>query len=59
MSDGKENRALPAVYCENLVEQGRVKSTKSALAGADALGMNFDGMKEVIKNLEVGDLHKA
>lgn len=49
----------PLATVKNLVEQGRVKSTKSALAGAAALGLNFGDMKEVIKNLEVQDLHKS
>src|ERR1700733_8945937 len=42
-----------------LVEENRVSATKAALAGAAALGFDFEAMKEVIKNLETGDLYKS
>jgi len=42
-----------------LVEQNRVSATKTALAGAAALGFDFAAMKEVIRSLETGDLYKS
>ncbi len=42
-----------------LVEQNRVLATKSALAGAAGLNIDFEGMKDVIKNLETADLYKS
>lgn len=42
-----------------LVDEGSVSATKTALAGAAALGIDFAGMKEVIKNLETGDFYKS
>lgn len=44
---------------KELVNKGCVLATRSALNGAAALGLNFSEMKEVIKNLETGDLHKS
>lgn len=48
---------LPGVKA--LVEKGHLRSTKSAVDGAAALGLNFDDMKEVIKSLETGDFYKS
>jgi len=42
-----------------LVAENRVSATKTALAGAAALGLDFEAMKEVITNLETGDLYKS
>ncbi len=44
---------------KELVNNDRVSATRSALNGATELGFNFNDMKEVIKNLEVDDLHKS
>ncbi|MGH9550321.1 MAG: type II toxin-antitoxin system MqsR family toxin [Terriglobales bacterium] len=44
---------------KTLVEQNRVSATRTALAGAAALGFDFKAMKEVLKNLETGDLFKS
>jgi motility quorum-sensing regulator / GCU-specific mRNA interferase toxin len=42
-----------------LVQKGSVQATRSALEGAALLGFSFNDMKEVVKNLEVGDLYKS
>lgn len=42
-----------------LIQQGRVSSTLSALAGAAALGFDFDGILEVIKALTSADFYKS
>jgi motility quorum-sensing regulator/GCU-specific mRNA interferase toxin len=42
-----------------LVEQGRVCATMTALAGAEAMGFNFDGMLAVVKALTATDFHKS
>jgi motility quorum-sensing regulator / GCU-specific mRNA interferase toxin len=42
-----------------LVAENRVSATKTALEGAAALGFDFQAMKEVITNLEFGDLYKT
>jgi len=47
------------VDVQALVEKGSVRATRTALEGAAALGFCFDDMKTVMKNLEVGDLHKS
>lgn len=44
---------------QELVRNGAVKATKTALSGAAALGFNFDDMKAVIENLEPGDFYKS
>ena len=42
-----------------LTENGRVRSTRSARQGAAALGIDFDGMCEVIKELGSTDFYKS
>ncbi len=42
-----------------LIEQGRVRSTFSSLAGAAALGLDFDGMVAVVLALTSKDFYKA
>jgi motility quorum-sensing regulator/GCU-specific mRNA interferase toxin len=41
---------------KSLVNENRVSATRTALAGAASLGFDFEAVKEVIKNLETGDL---
>ena len=48
---------LPAIKI--LIEAGRVRSTMSALAGAAALGINFDGMIVVVATLTQKDFYKS
>jgi motility quorum-sensing regulator/GCU-specific mRNA interferase toxin len=55
----KKSAHYPLTIVKTLVENGCVKSTKTALAGAAALGLDFNDMKEIIKNLESGDLYKS
>ena len=55
----KKSAHYPLATVKALVEKGCVKSTKSALEGAAALGLDFNDMKEVVKNLENGDLYKS
>jgi motility quorum-sensing regulator/GCU-specific mRNA interferase toxin len=42
-----------------LVEQGRVRATMTALGGAEAMGLDFDGMLAVIMALTAADFHKS
>ena len=48
---------LPAIKV--LIEAGKVRSTMSALAGAAALGMDFNGMIVVITTLSQKDFYKS
>jgi motility quorum-sensing regulator/GCU-specific mRNA interferase toxin len=42
-----------------LIEEGRIRSTYSALAGAAALGLDFAGMVSVIAILTARDFYKS
>ncbi|MEB2317112.1 MAG: type II toxin-antitoxin system MqsR family toxin [Pseudomonadota bacterium] len=42
-----------------LIEAGQVRATFSALAGSAALGLDFDGMLDVIMTLKPQDFHKS
>ena len=42
-----------------LIEEGRIRSTFSALAGAAALGFDFAGMVAVISALTARDFYKS
>ncbi len=55
----KKRAHYPLATVKALVAKGCVKSTRTALEGAAALGLDFSGMKEVIRNLETGDLYKS
>src|ERR1700733_11688530 len=48
---------LPTI--QKLVEEGKVRATVSALAGAAALGLNFSEMVAVIKALTMQDFYKS
>ncbi|MBF0166197.1 MAG: type II toxin-antitoxin system MqsR family toxin [Alphaproteobacteria bacterium] len=42
-----------------LIEEGRVRSTLSALAGGAALGFDFEGIIGVVMALTPADFHKS
>ncbi|PRA24013.1 type II toxin-antitoxin system MqsR family toxin [Pseudomonas poae] len=42
-----------------LIESGRVRTTSTARAGADSLGLDLSGMLDVIVALEPGDFYKS
>ena len=42
-----------------LVEAGQVRATFSALAGAAAMGLDFDAMLGIVKALTMTDFHKS
>jgi motility quorum-sensing regulator / GCU-specific mRNA interferase toxin len=48
---------LPIVKA--MIEAGKVRSTLSALAGAAALGLDFDGIVAVVKALTPADFYKS
>lgn len=48
---------LPVVKA--LVGEGKVRSTAAALAGAAAMGLDFDGIVKVVMSLAPGDFYKS
>jgi motility quorum-sensing regulator/GCU-specific mRNA interferase toxin len=48
---------LPLV--KMLIEQGKIRSTYSSLAGAAALGFDFAGMVSIIEALTAKDFYKS
>jgi motility quorum-sensing regulator/GCU-specific mRNA interferase toxin len=42
-----------------LVDAGRVSSTQSARQGAAAMGIDFDGICEILKELTTSDFYKS
>lgn len=44
---------------KNLIAEDKVHTTKSALKGATALGLDFEGMLEVIRGLSSKDFYKS
>ncbi|MHB1958674.1 MAG: type II toxin-antitoxin system MqsR family toxin [Acidobacteriaceae bacterium] len=44
---------------KSLIQEGKVRSTFSALSGGAALGFDFDGMLEVIMALTLKDFYKS
>lgn len=42
-----------------MIEAGKVRSTMSALAGGAALGLDFEGIVEIVKSLTVADFYKS
>ena len=44
---------------KSLIESGQVRATKSAREGAVALGINYDGMIDVILALTPADFYKS
>lgn len=57
MEKGVPHCRLPIVKA--LIEAGKVRSTVSALAGAAALGLDFEGMLAVVKALTLADFYKS
>lgn len=55
----KRNPHYPLSDVQALIQAGQVRSTISALAGAAALGLDFDGMLGVIKALTLADFYKS
>ncbi len=51
------HRRLSLVHA--LIEAGKVRATRSALAGAAVSGLDFYGMIEVIKRLTSRDFYKS
>ncbi len=44
---------------KRLVGEERVRSTYSALSGAAALGLDFDGMLKIVLDLNIDDFYKS
>lgn len=44
---------------QSLIAEGRVRSTSSALIGAAALGVDFDGMLNIVAALTIRDFYKS
>jgi len=44
---------------KDLIEAGKVRSTLTALAGGAALGLDFDGIVEVVMALATKDFYKS
>jgi motility quorum-sensing regulator/GCU-specific mRNA interferase toxin len=44
---------------KSMVAAGKVRSTMSALAGAAALGLDFEGMVAVVRRLTMADFYKS
>lgn len=57
MEKGVPHCRLPIVKA--LIEAGKVRSTVSALAGAAALGLDFEGMIAVVEALTPADFYKS
>ena len=57
MEKAKPHCALSVVKA--LVEKGKVSSTRSALMGAAALGLDFEGIVAVILSLTPADFYKS
>ncbi|MCK9389157.1 MAG: type II toxin-antitoxin system MqsR family toxin [Sulfuritalea sp.] len=57
MEKGKPHYPLRAVKL--LVKQGKVRSTMTALSGAEAMGFDFDGMLDVVMALSATDFYKS
>ena len=57
MQKGSPHCTLEAI--KNLLQQGKVRTTFSALAGGAALGFDFDGIVAVVKALTATDFYKS
>lgn len=57
MEKRKPHCALPMI--KKMVETGQVHATMSALTGGAALGLDFDGMVDVVKALTPADFYKS
>jgi motility quorum-sensing regulator / GCU-specific mRNA interferase toxin len=59
VGDGKKHTALQAAGGQNLGRVWSRRSTFSALAGAAALGLDFDGIVAVVSALTAADFYKS
>ena len=57
MEKGAPHYRLQVV--KTLIEHGQVRATLTALAGAEAMGFDFDGMLGVVMSLTRSDFHKS
>ena len=57
MEKRKSNYPLPVV--QTLAKEGKVRATMSAVAGASALGFDFDGIVSVVMALTSKDFYKS
>jgi motility quorum-sensing regulator/GCU-specific mRNA interferase toxin len=55
----KRSPHCPLSIVKTLIQQGKVRSTFSALAGGAALGFDFDGMLAVVLALTPRDFYKS
>ena len=55
----KRKPHCPLSVVHALVEQGRVRTTGTALSGAAAMDFEFDDMLNVIRALTAGDFYKS
>jgi len=55
----KRTAHYPLEQVKELIEEGKVFSTKTALETAAGLDYSFDDMLNVIRDLEVTDLYKS
>lgn len=44
---------------KSLIQQGKVRTTSSARAGAVALGLDYEGMLQVVWSLQATDFYKS
>jgi len=57
MEKRKPNYPLPIVQA--LAKEGKVRATMSAVAGAYALGFDFDAMVSIVMELTLKDFYKS
>lgn len=55
----KRTPHCPLSVVKSLIKAGKVRSTFSALAGASALEISFDGMLTIITSLTMQDFYKS
>ena len=55
----KRRPHCPLSVVRALIEQERVRATITALSGAAAIGLDFDGILDVVRALTIGDFHKS
>ena len=55
----KRKPHCPLSVVHTLVEQGQVRSTRTALIGAAEMGLDFEAMLNVIRALTNGDFYKS
>ena len=55
----KHRPHCPLPEIQRLIDAGQVRATLSALAGGAALGLDFDGILDVVSALTLADFHKS